>query len=57
LEGRSFLREEGTEGRDAVRSQRLEDKRQNVWFDWFVMQMEKDVPPRKESFLQDGRGQ
>lgn len=52
------MREEGTEGRDAVRSQRLEDKRQNVWFDWFVMQMEKDVrPPRKESFLQDGRGQ
>lgn len=48
------MKEESTDRRDTVRSQRLGDKRQNVRFDWLVKQMEKDVSA-EEAKLPPGR--
>lgn len=48
------MKEEGTDRRDAVRSQRLGDKRQTVWFDWLVKRMEKDVSAEKRRLPLDG---
>lgn len=48
------MREEGTDQRDTVRNRRLGDKRQNLWLDWLVKQMEKDVST-EEGELPPGR--
>lgn len=50
------MKEESTDRRDAVRSQRLGDKRQNVWFDWLVKQMEKDVGAEEGKVPPGGQG-